>query len=112
MKHVSIFLFVIISAIGCDLNYDYTGTWECKGDLFENILVLEKIKDNNYKFSFKGWRKSYDYFSRDTVTFLGNMSDKVFKVSIKEDFAWNINNLFETFNIYRIYMEFIHQLRK
>ena len=87
MKHVSIFLLVIISAIGCDLSYDYTGTWECKGDVFENKLVLEKIKGNKYSFSFNGWRKSYDHFARDTMKFLGQMNDKEFTIEVKDNYA-------------------------
>ena len=87
MKHISIFLFVITSAIGCDLNQDYTGTWKSKGDVFENTLILKKIKENKYSFSFDGWRKSYDHFARDTMKFLGQMNDKEFTVEVKYSYA-------------------------
>ena len=85
MKPIYIFLFVIISAIGC--NHDYTGTWKSKGDVFENTLILKKIKGNQYSFSFDGWRKSYDHFARDTMKFMGQMNDKEFTIEVKNNYA-------------------------
>ena len=105
MKHVSIFLFVIISAIGCNLYHDYTGTWECQGDVFENKLVLEKIKGNKYSFSFNGWRKSYDHFARDTMKFLGQMNDKKFTIEIKDNYAEYVDSKEKTADGSSLYHE-------
>ena len=105
MKHVSIFLFVIISAFGCDLNYDYTGTWECKGDVFEYKLVLEKIKGNKYSFSFNGWRKSYDHFARDTMKFLGQMNDKELTIEVKDNYAEYADSKEKTADGFNLYHE-------
>ena len=85
MKQVFILLVLAISAMSC--NHDYSGIWESKGDVFENILILKKIKGNKYSFSFDGWRKSYDHFARDTMKFLGQMNDKEFTIEVKDGYA-------------------------
>ena len=100
-----IYLVLIFYFISCDSQNDYSGNWESKGDVFENILVLKKIKDNSYKFSFKGWRKSYDYYSRDTVKFFGNMNDDEFKVTIKEGYAEYIDSKDRTTDDLKLYNE-------
>lgn len=105
MKQVFIFLVVIISAIGCDLNHDYTGTWECKGDVFENKLMLEKIKGNKYSFSFNGWRKSYDQFTRDTIKFLGQMNDEEFTIEVKDSYSEYTDSKEKTTDGYSLYHE-------
>ena len=105
MKHVSLFLIVFISAIGCNLNHDYTGTWECKGEVFENILILKKIKGNKYSFSFDGWRKSYDHFARDTMKFLGQMNDKEFTIEINDSYAEYADSREKTADGSRLYHE-------
>ena len=55
------------------------------GDNFENTLTLEKVegKQDIYKFSFDGWRKSYDTFADQEVKFLGGMNDEVFVIEVK-----------------------------
>ena len=100
-----IYLVLIFYFISCDSQNDYSGSWESRGDVFENILVLEKIKKNSYKFSFKGWRKSYDHFSRDTVKFFGNMNNDEFKVTIKDGYAEYIDSKDMTTDDLKLYNE-------
>ena len=87
MKYVFIFLVLIISLNSCSTKKDYSGVWEIKGDVFENTLILKKIKGNKYSFSFNGWRKSYDKFARDTTKFLGQMNADEFSIKIEEGYA-------------------------
>ena len=87
MKHVFVLTLILISITSCNLNHDYSGIWESRGDDFENTLILKKIKGNKYSFSFDGWRKSYDHFARDTMKFIGQMNDKEFTIEIKDNYA-------------------------
>ena len=87
MKYVFVLALILISITGCNLNHDYSGIWESKGDVFENTLILKKIKGNQYSFSFDGWRKSYDHFARDTMKFIGQMNDKEFTINIEDSYA-------------------------
>ena len=63
---------------------NYQGQWKTSGDAFENILTLEKIdkKEDIYKFSFNGWRKSYYTFTKQIIKFPGDRSEDRFGVQI------------------------------
>lgn len=83
------FIYVILSVlmVSCgESTIDYTGTYMASGDNFENKLILEKIvgKKEMYKFSFSGWRESYDPLARQNIRFGGNMSEDFFTIEIKE----------------------------
>ena len=84
------FFALLLFLQGCSSsNKYYSGTWICEGENFQNTLVLEKLpeKKNTYKFSFNGWRISYDSFAKQNIKFLGSMSDDVFIVEIADDKA-------------------------
>ena len=69
---------------------DYSGKWMAVGDNFENNLELEKIegKPNTYKFSFDGWRETYDPLTSQNIRFGGYMSEDFFTIEIKEGKAY------------------------
>ena len=82
-------LLILLTSLSIKQSADYTGTWVNSGDKFENTLTLEKIEGglNTYKFSFDGWRKSYDHFARDTTKFLGQINDKEFTIKVQDSYA-------------------------
>lgn len=84
MKYTLIFIF--FSLLNINPPTDYSGSWISAGDTFENTLTLEKIVGNpdTYKFSFAGWRESYDPFSKENIRFGGYMSEDFFTIEIIE----------------------------
>ena len=75
MKNNLFLLIYILPLLIFSQNTDYSGKWTdsspastvssikiIPGEKFENTLTLEKIKDeeNSYKFTFFGWRDSYN----------------------------------------------------
>ena len=82
-------LLILLTSLSIKQSTDYSGTWVNSGDKFENKLTLEKIEGdlNTYKFSFDGWRKSYDSFTDQEVKFLGGMNDEVFIIELDENQA-------------------------
>lgn len=83
MKYTIILIFFTL--LSCKQSIDFSGSWMSAGDNFENTLTLEKVegKQDTYKFSFDGWRKSYDTFADQEVKFLGGMNDEVFVIEVK-----------------------------
>lgn len=90
MKNL-IYIFLSVLLVSFDESAtDYSGKWIAKGDNFENNLVLEKLAEEKhmYKFSFLGWRESYDPLTRQNIRFGGNMSEDFFVIEIKEGRAY------------------------
>ena len=85
----STILLIFLTLLSCNKT-DYSGSWISFGDRFENTLVLEKIegKENTYKFSFDGWRNSYDSFAGQIIKFKGGMTEEFFRIEIKENKAY------------------------
>jgi hypothetical protein len=81
-------LMAPLLVFGQDKNYQ--GQWSTSGEAFENILTLEKIdkKENIYQFSFDGWRKSYDTFTKQIIRFPGSMTEDRFKVQIIDNYGY------------------------
>ena len=81
-------LMAPLLVFGQDKNYQ--GQWSASGEAFENILTLEKIneKENIYQFSFDGWRKSYDTFTRQIIRFPGSMTEDRFIVQIIDNYGY------------------------
>jgi hypothetical protein len=71
-------------------NENYEGQWSASGKTFENTLTLEKIdeKEDIYQFSFNGWRKSYDTFTKQIIRFPGNMTEDRFIVQIIDNYGY------------------------
>lgn len=89
IRVVSILLIVLV--FGCkEKNKDYSGIWISKGGDFENTLVLDKIpgKKDRYKFSFSGWRFSYDSYTKRNIKFSGNMKEDFFVIKIEKGKAF------------------------
>ena len=65
------FLLILITIFSSKQSTDYSGSWINSGDDFENTLTLEKIdgKQDNYKFTFNGWRISYDVYAKQNIKF-------------------------------------------
>jgi hypothetical protein len=76
-------------------NENYQGQWKTSGDAFENNLTLEKInaKEDIYKFSFNGWRKSYDAFTKQIIKFPGDMSEDRFVVQIIDNYGYYTDDI-------------------
>ena len=87
MKYLILLIF--ITSLSCKRSTDYSGSWMSAGDNFENTLTLEKVKgkQDTYKFSFNGWRRSYDILAKQNIKFLGGMDDEVFVIEVKENQA-------------------------
>lgn len=88
---INIMFFQMMSPLllfGQDENYQ--GQWKTSGDAFENNLTLEKIneKENIYQFSFNGWRKSYDTFTKKIIRFPGSMTEDRFIVQIIDNYGY------------------------
>ena len=91
IKVFNILILLIIfplNIFGQDVNYE--GEWTVSEDSFENKLVLEKVNPNEkiYKFSFVGWRKSYDTFTDQIIKFLGEMSEDRFEIQIRDNIGY------------------------
>ena len=87
MKNV--ILLILLTFLGYNQSTDYSGSWVSSGDNFENTLTLEKIEDkeDTYKFSFNGWRISYDVYAKQDIKFSGEMNDEVFIIKVKDNQA-------------------------
>lgn len=88
---INIMILLLMSPLlvfGQDENYE--GQWSASGEAFENILTLEKIdeKEDIYQFSFNGWRKSYDTFTKQIIRFSGTMTAARFLVQIIENYGY------------------------
>lgn len=100
-------LLILLTSLSIKQSTDYSGTWVNSGDKFENKLTLEKIEGdlNTYKFSFDGWRKSYDSFTDQEVKFLGGMNDEVFIIELDENQAVYSDDLREFKEDWSLYNE-------
>ena len=100
-------VLILLTSLSINQSTDYSGTWVNSGDKFENKLTLEKIEGNlnTYKFSFDGWRKSYDHFARDTTKFLGQINDKEFTIEVKDSYAEFTDSKEKTIGGYSLYRE-------
>ena len=89
MKELLLTLLLTTTLIGFSQDKNYAGNWSTSGENFENEMTLEKIeaKENSYKFSFFGWRNSYDSFTKQVIKFPGEMTDEVFTIEIKNNSA-------------------------
>tara|TARA_B100000767_G_C19705615_1_gene510406 strand:- start:462 stop:941 length:480 start_codon:yes stop_codon:yes gene_type:complete len=69
---------------------NYQGQWSTSGDTFQNTLTLEKVDDKEdiYQFSFVGWRKSYDTFTKQIIRFSGSMTEDRFIVQIIDNYGY------------------------
>jgi hypothetical protein len=86
---------------------NYEGQWSASGEAFENILTLEKIdeKEDIYQFSFNGWRKSYDTFTKQIIRFPGSMTEKRFKVQIIDNYGYYSDDIFVEVDDFPLYNE-------
>ena len=82
-------LLILLTFLSSKLSTDYSGTWVSSGDNFENTLTLEKIegKKDAYKFTFYGWRISYDVYAKQNIKFSGVMDNEVFIIKVKDNQA-------------------------
>ena len=101
------FLLILLTFLSCKQSTDYSGIWINSGNNFENTLTLEKIdrKFNSYKFSFDGWRKSYDIFADEVVKFSGSMDDEVFIIEVQRNQAVYSDNVREFEDGWSLYNE-------
>lgn len=69
---------------------NYEGKWIDSGQDYENTLILEKIESSldKYKFTFFGWRESFDHFTQQRIRFGGEMSNEIFTITVKNDQAY------------------------
>ena len=103
MKNNLIFLTYILPLFIFTQNIDYTGGWTdsspastvssikiIPGEKFENTLTLEKIKneDDSYKFTFFGWRDSYDRYTKQVIKFSGEMLADYFVIEVRDNKAY------------------------
>ena len=111
MKYNLISLIYIIPLLIFSQNIDYTGEWSdssptstvssikiIPGEKFENTLTLKKIQDkeNSYKFTFFGWRDSYDRYAKQIIKFSGEMLADHFVIEVIDNKAYyNDNSLVE-----------------
>ena len=89
MKELLLILLLTLQLIGFSQSDNYTGKWSASGEGFENTMILEKIegKNNLYKFSFFGWRSSYDTYAREIIKFPGEMINDIFIIEIQDNKA-------------------------
>jgi hypothetical protein len=93
---INIMILLLMSPLlvfGQDENYE--GQWSASGEAFENILTLEKIdeKEDIYRFSFNGWRKSYDTFTKQIIRFPGSMTEERFIVQIIDNYGYYTDDI-------------------
>jgi len=103
MNNYLLFLAFILPSLAFSQNIDYTGEWVDSsppstvsssetiiGEKFENTLTLEKIKskDDSYKFTFFGWRDSYDKYARQVIKFSGQMLADYFVIEVRGNKAY------------------------
>jgi len=82
-------LLILLTFLGYNQSTDYSSSWFSSGDDFENTLTLEKIegRKDTYKFTFSGWRISYDVYAKQNIKFSGGMNDEVFIIKVKDNQA-------------------------
>ena len=82
-------LLILLTFLSSKQSADHSGSWVSSDDNFENTLTLEKIEDkeDTYKFSFNGWRISYDVYAKQNIKFSGSMNDEVFIIKVKDNQA-------------------------
>ena len=82
-------LLILLTFLSSKQSADHSGSWVSSDDNFENTLTLEKIEDkeDTYKFSFNGWRISYDVYAKQNIKFSGGMNDEVFIIKVKDNQA-------------------------
>ena len=103
MNNYLILLAFILPSLAFGQNIDYTGEWADSsppstvsskettiGEKFENNLTLEKIKNesDSYKFTFFGWRDSYDKYARQVIKFPGQMLADHFVIEVRDNKAY------------------------
>lgn len=103
MKSNLIPLIFILPLLIFSQKIDYTGEWTdssptstvssieiIPGEKFENTLTLEKIKneDDSYKFTFFGWRDSYDIYTKQVIKFSGEMLADHFVIEVIDNKAY------------------------
>ncbi len=90
-----IFLLIMSPLLVFGQNENYQGQWSASGEAFENNLILEKIneKEDIYQFSFNGWRKSYDTFTKQIIKFPGDMSGDRFVVQIIDNYGYYTDDI-------------------
>ena len=103
MKNNLFLLIYILPLLIFSQNTDYSGKWTdsspastvssikiIPGEKFENTLTLVKIKDkeNLYKFTFFGWRDSYDRYARQVIKFSGEMLADHFVIEVIDNKAY------------------------
>ena len=98
-------LMAPLLVLGQDKNYQ--GQWSASGEAFENILTLEKIdeKENIYQFSFNGWRKSYDTFTKQIIRFPGSMTEDRFIVQIIDNYGYYSDDTLVEVDDFPLYSE-------
>ena len=103
MNNYLILLAFVLPSLEFSQNIDYTGGWvdssppstvssneTTNEEKFENNLILEKIKneDDSYKFTFFGWRASYDKYTRQVIKFPGQMLADHFVIEVRDNKAY------------------------
>ena len=103
MNNYLILLAFVLPSLAFSQNIDYTGGWvdssppstvssneTTNEEKFENNLTLEKIKneDDSYKFTFFGWRASYDKYTRQIIKFPGQMLADHFVIKVRDNKAY------------------------
>jgi hypothetical protein len=103
MKANLFLLIYILPLLIFSQNIDYSGEWTdsspastvssikiIPGEKFENTLTLKKIKneENSYKFTFFGWRDSYDKYARQVIKFSGEMLADHFVIEVIDNKAY------------------------
>ena len=103
MNNYLILLAFVLPSLAFSQNIDYTGGWvdssppstvssneTTNEEKFENNLTLEKIKneDDSYKFTFFGWRASYDKYTRQIIKFPGQMLADHFVIEVRDNKAY------------------------
>ena len=104
----SILILLVMTPLlvfGQDENYQ--GQWSASGEAFENILTLEKIyeKEDIYRFSFNGWRKSYDTFTKQIIRFPGSMTEDRFIVQIIDNYGYYSDDTLVEVDDFPLYSE-------
>ena len=105
---ITIMILLLMSPIlvfGQDENYQ--GQWSSSGEAFENTLTLEKIdeKEDVYQFSFVGWRKSYDTFTKQIIRFSGSMREDKFIVQIIGNYGYYTDDTLVEVDNFPLYKE-------
>lgn len=98
-------LLILLTFLSSKQSADYSGSWINSGDNFENTLTLEKIEgtQDTYKFSFNGWRISYDFLAKQNIKFSGGMDDEVFIIEVKNQkakYSDDVRDFNEEFPLY------------